>query len=126
MHNHRNLVVWQQSMDLAEAVYDETKSFPQTEWFGLMTQMRRASVSIVSNIAEGSSRQTAADFRRFIDISLGSASELDTQLELAKRVGLSIPERIEELVSQVSGIRAMLVGLSRSLHDQSVDPSNHT
>ncbi len=118
MHNHRNLVVWQKSMDLAQAVYDQTESFPQLERYGLVTQMRRASVSIASNIAEGASRRTAADFRRFIDICLGSASDLDTQLELARRIGLTIPERVEELQSEISAIRAMLIGLSRSLQDQ--------
>ncbi|MEZ5175300.1 MAG: four helix bundle protein [Acidimicrobiia bacterium] len=118
MHNHRRLTVWQRSMDLAQSIYGESESFPRSERFGLAGQMRRASVSVVSNIAEGASRRTAADFRRFIDISLGSASELDTQLELAKWIGLSSSERADSLMAQVSEIRAMLVGLRRSLHDQ--------
>lgn len=86
-HDYEKLIVWQKSMDLVVLTYRFTSYFPQEEQFGLISQMRRASVSIPSNIAEGCRRSTKKDINRFLSIALGSASELDTQLKLAKRLG---------------------------------------
>ena len=85
MAHFRELTVWQKSMDLVIAVYTLSDTFPKTEQFGLSSQMRRASVSIPSNIAEGS-RRGGKDVTQFLRIAFGSASELETQLEIAKRL----------------------------------------
>jgi len=86
MHNFRNLQVWEKGVELTKSVYQLTKSFPEDEKFGLITQMRRCAVSIPSNIAEGSARNTEKDFSRFLSISLGSCFELETQLLIADQL----------------------------------------
>lgn len=90
MH-YRELTVWNKSIDLVEKIYVLTKSFPKDEVFGLAPQMRRAAISIPSNIAEGS-RRKSADQKQFLRISFGSASELETQLLIAGRLGYGSPE----------------------------------
>ena len=82
----QDLTVWQRAMELTEAVYNLTKTFPKDEICGLTSQLRRASVSIPSNIAEGRARATDRDFRQFLNIALGSTYEVQTQLLLAKRL----------------------------------------
>ncbi|XOV66723.1 MAG: four helix bundle protein [Fluviicola sp.] len=86
MKNFRSLSFWSLSKEFAVEIYRATKSFPPTEQFGLTSQMRRSAVSIPSNIAEGTSRKTNKDLSRFLDISIGSAHELETQLEIAKEI----------------------------------------
>jgi four helix bundle protein len=83
----RDLDVWRLSLDLAEAVYQCTASFPKSELFGLTAQMRRAAVSVPSNIAEGRARSSTKEFLQFLSIALGSLAELETQFELAVRLG---------------------------------------
>ena len=87
MASHKELKVWQESMDLVVSVYQEVSSFPKDEMYGLTSQIKRAVVSIPSNIAEGAGRQSRAEFIRFLYIALGSASELETQIEIAFRLG---------------------------------------
>ncbi|MBI5816918.1 MAG: four helix bundle protein [Candidatus Yonathbacteria bacterium] len=87
VHSYEKLTVWQKAMDLVEAVYKETIVFPESEKYGLVSQMRRAAVSIPSNIAEGSRRSTKKDFRHFLIIAFGSGSELETQIRIAVRIG---------------------------------------
>ena len=82
----QDLTVWQRAMELTEVVYNLTKTFPKDEIYGLTSQLRRASVSIASNIAEGRGRATDRDFRQFLNIALGSTYEVQTQLLLAKRL----------------------------------------
>ena len=84
--SYKDLVVWQKAIDLTVAVYQLTKQFPKEELFGLVSQMRRASVSIASNIAEGEGRKSKKEFAHFLGISLGSKAELETQLLLCERV----------------------------------------
>ena len=86
-NGHKDLIVWQKSLDLADAVYVLTRSFPKEEIYGLISQMRRCAVSIPSNIAEGSGRKTKKEFVRFLAIAYGSALELETQLLLSQRFG---------------------------------------
>lgn len=86
-HDYEKLIVWKKSMDLVVLTYRFTKYFPNEERFGLTSQIRRASVSIPSNIAEGCRRSTKKDCCHFLIIALGSASELDTQFKLSKRLG---------------------------------------
>ena len=106
-------------MELAVACYDITKAFPQAEQFGLASQMRRAAVSVASNIAEGAARTSSKEFVQFLYISLGSASELDTQIEIARKIGLGNTPDIESLQLKVNGISRMLQGLIRSVKTRS-------
>lgn len=86
MHRYKDLKVWQKAMDLVVIVYTIVSKFPPNEQYGLSSQMKRAAVSIVSNIAEGSKRQTKKDFKYFLSMSFGSGAELETQLEIARRL----------------------------------------
>lgn len=87
MHRYEDLRFWQLSKTFAIKIYKETRIFPESEKFGLTSQIRRAAVSIPSNIAEGSSRSSSRDFARFLKIAMGSAYELETQLEIAFEIG---------------------------------------
>ena len=115
MHNFRQLAVWHRSLSVTEDVYNATHDFPRSERFGIVSQMRRSAVSIASNIAEGSSRSTNKDFRRFLDIARGSASELETQVILAHRLGMMSENAAADLTAQIDEVRAMLIGFSSSL-----------
>jgi four helix bundle protein len=86
MNGYRDLIVWQKSMDLVIVVYELTEKFPKSEIYGLTSQIRRCTVSMPSNIAEGSRRRTQKDFRQFLIIAYSSGSELETQIEIAKRL----------------------------------------
>ncbi|WP_263416123.1 four helix bundle protein [Terriglobus albidus] len=107
----RELLVWQKSMQLAESVYRNTDGFPPREIYGLAAQMRRAAVSIPSNLAEGSNRGTRKDYRQFVTIARGSANELQTQIELAQRIGLLASKAGEELQMQTLEVSRMLHNL---------------
>ena len=99
---HEGLDVWRDAMDLVEAVYHLSSEFPDCERFGLTSQMRRAAVSIPSNIAEGAARKSRADYVRFLAIARGSLSELDTQLQIAYRLGFAAPaEDTDALVDRL-------------------------
>ena len=86
---HERLDVWQDAMTLVEAIYRLTATFPDNERFGLVTQMRRACISIPSNIAEGAARRSTLDYVRFLSIARGSLAELDTQIQIATRLGFA-------------------------------------
>ncbi len=86
-HNFRELQIWQESVENATITYTITKKFPKEELFGIVSQMRRASVSIASNIAEGSGRGTDAQFSHFLDLAIGSSFELETQIIISKNLG---------------------------------------
>ncbi len=101
MHNFKKSKVWEKCMDLAVSIYEQTKVFPDDERFGLTAQMRRAAVSIPSNIAEGSNRNTDKDFSRFLSISLGSSAELETQLLLSKRLNFLGEEYFNLMLSEL-------------------------
>ncbi len=88
MHRYKELDVWKKSMELSYIIYELTKEFPSEEKFGLTSQMRRCSVSIASNIAEGAGRNTNGEFRQFLGIAQGSTFELETQTLLSQRMGL--------------------------------------
>lgn len=114
MHDFVKLEVWGEARHLARKIYKITAGFPETERFGLSSQMQRAAVSIPSNIAEGAARGTPADFRRYLRIAAGSASELQTQLYICGDVGLIGSEVALELGAATNRIRNMLFGLERS------------
>lgn len=86
IQSYRDLIVWQRAMDLVVALYELTKKFPKTEVYGLTAQMRRSVVSIPSNIAEGRMRGSRKDFRQFLIVAYSSGAELETQIEIAKRL----------------------------------------
>lgn len=126
MKNHKDLEVWKEAVELAVICHDATKRFPRGEQFELASQMRRAAISIASNIAEGAARASSKEFAQFLYISLGSASELDTQIEIARKVGLGEAPVLEKLQSRVNKISRMLQGLIRSVKKRSQSPTpNH-
>ena len=108
------LRVWRQAVDFAGLIYRLTKLFPRDEIFGLTSQLRRASVSIAANIAEGSSRSSGKDRARFFEIAYGSLNEVVTILHIAAEQGLVDGERLHHLKSDASDICKMLSGLKRS------------
>jgi len=113
--NYRELLVWQEGIRLAKAVYKLTEKFPRQETYALADQIRRAVVSVPSNIAEGQARKAPADFRRFLHISLGSLAEVDTQLVLAHEFGNLSKEDINILDEKIQGLRKKLYALINSL-----------
>src|SRR5437762_3143838 len=115
MQDFRNLVVWQTSRRLANSVYKHTASFPSGEMFGLVAQMRRASVSICANIAEGCGRRGDLEFRRFLLVAMGSACELECELVIAGDLAFLTPNRREEALTDVREVKKMLVGLIGTL-----------
>jgi four helix bundle protein len=98
-HNFRELLVWQKSMELTTQVYELSKQFPKTEQYGLTSQIRRCAVSIPSNIAEGAGRDTKPQFAHFLAIAQGSAFELETQLLLTERLGLTQNSDIQNTIT---------------------------
>ncbi|MEP0546078.1 MAG: four helix bundle protein [Rhodothermales bacterium] len=111
MQDYRRLRVWQHAHQLVLDVYGATASFPKAERYGLVSQIRRAAVSVPSNIAEGCGRQSGPDLARFFQIALGSANEVDDQLLLARDLGLLKPERYEPLCVAAASTRRMLIAL---------------
>lgn len=112
---HKRLIAWQKSMDLVVAIYDVTRTFPKEETYGLVSQLRRAAVSVPSNIAEGAADRTTDQFRNFLSTAIGSLNEINTQLELALRVGYLTEERYDLVQSSVDECLAVTYGLKRSL-----------
>ncbi len=107
--------MWKQAIDLTTLVYEFTASFPRQEIYGLSSQMRRAAVSIASNIAEGSARGTRRDFRQFVKQAQGSNAELQTQILIAKRLGYGDGRKPDDIEASCTQIGRMLAGLSNYL-----------
>lgn len=101
MHNFKDLIIWQRSMELAKVVYEITANFPPNEKYGLTSQINRAVVSVPSNIAEGAGRSSDKEFAQFLSIALGSAFELETQLILANSFGLIGTSALDSLLKQL-------------------------
>ena len=118
MDGYRDLLAWKKSYELTKEVYAATRSFPVNERYGLVSQMRRATLSIPSNIAAGYGRDSPRDHNRFVQIALGSACELQTQTMLAKDVGLLPVASFEELWGRIEEVLKLLYGLSRYLGKQ--------
>ncbi len=115
MKTHKDLEVWRESMELVTSIYQVTKTLPDDEKFGLISQLRRSSVSIPSNIAEGAVRSSQKDFIKFLYYALGSASELDTQLLITKNLQLIADETYIQITVRLESISKMLIGLIRSI-----------
>ena len=113
INDYRDLQVWQQAMTLCEKVYAHLRKFPPEERFGLCDQLRRAVVSVPSNIAEGNGRDSRSKYARFLSIARGSTCEAQTQLELGERLGYApVPDDIKQLLDNVS---RMLLAMIRKL-----------
>ena len=112
--NHKNLDVWIKSMDLVETIYKLTQTFPDAEKFGLTSQMRRAAVSIPSNIAEGAARKGDKELIHFLHIALGSLSELETQYLIAVR--LAFMEKEDAVQEQMIDVKKLLLGFRNYLN----------
>ena len=120
MGPYKNLILWQKAMVLAKDVYDVTSRYPQSEVFGLVSQMRRCAVSIPSNIAEGYGRATNRDLLHLLHISLGSSNELETQLILSQQLSFLNEENAEMLLQLNAQINKMLSSL---IYSRSGTPS---
>src|SRR4051812_48549433 len=116
--NYKDLVVWQKGISLAKAIYRLTSRFPSEEKFGLVAQMRRAAVSIPSNIAEGQARHTTGEFIQFISHAEGLTAELETQLILSVELGFADANRVKSIFVLLDDIRRMLNGLRRKLQEK--------
>jgi four helix bundle protein len=114
IRNYRDLIAWQKAMNLAKQAYQATLKFPNEERFGLTSQMRRAAVSVPSNIAEGFGRARKPEFRRFLEIARGSLFEFQTQAKLARRLGLLAGPGLTNLRDAAQELEAILNGLVRS------------
>ena len=115
MFNFEKLDVWQKAIEFADLTYSLTRAFPQDERFGLTNQMRRAAVSVSSNIAEGSSRVSRTDFARFVEIATGSLFEVVSQATISLRQGFLSQEQYRQVYAAAEQQGKMLSGLRRSL-----------
>ena len=113
--SYRDLEVWKLSIDFVKKVYQITHNFPDSEKFGLINQIRRAAVSITSNIAEGQGRNSTKEFKQFLAISLGSLAELETQLIIAKEIEYLTQNGLDALLSPLDRISKMIKGLSKGI-----------
>jgi four helix bundle protein len=115
---HLDLDVWKQSIILVTEIYEITKGFPKDELFGLTSQIRRSAISVPSNISEGSARNQSKEFIRFLQISQGSLSELETQLIISRELGYCSSERFIEVNGNLHKIRAQISGLIQFLRNR--------
>ena len=122
--NYRDLLVWQKGISLTKAIYKLTAEFPSEEKFSLISQMRRAAVSVPSNIAEGQARHTSGEFVLFISHAEGSLAELDTQLTLAVELGFLSSDQSKSCAASIDELRRMLNGLRRVISGQKPSAQN--
>ncbi len=115
IRSHKDLRVWQKGMDLVEGVYHLTETLPPTEQWGLIAQMRRAAISVPSNIAEGYGRRTTGEYRRHLAIGHGSLLELETQAILCRRLGFLDQAKSEALLTDIQDVSKMLSSLISKL-----------
>ncbi|MGD0515985.1 MAG: four helix bundle protein [Thermoguttaceae bacterium] len=119
IRDYRDLIVWQKAIDLVEAVYQATTAFPREEVYGLTFQVRRAAVSVPSNIAEGHGRTSTRDFLNFLSIAHGSLKEVETQLVIAERLKYMNQRVKESLLERSTEVGRLISGLSNSLKRKS-------
>ncbi len=115
LKNYQELIAWQKAMDLVEDVYKGSRDFPREEVYALTSQIRKAAVSIPSNIAEGQGRRTTADFLRHLSIAYGSLREVETQILIARRLKYIAQARLEEIMNRAGEVGRLLNGLMASL-----------
>ena len=112
---HKKLIAWRKSMDLVEKIYELTKNFPREEIYGLSSQLRRAAVSVPSNIAEGAADRSQVQFRNYLSVAIGSLNEMATQLEIAFRIGYLNETAFGNTETLVDECLAVTYGLRKSL-----------
>jgi four helix bundle protein len=122
LRNYKELKVWQKSYQLCLEIYKATKTFPKNEGFGLTSQMRRAALSIPSNIAEGYGRKTTPEYLRSLYIAYGSTCELETQILLSGDLGYLNTESLPELQRDIGEVERMLKSLIKSLENKHLNP----
>lgn len=118
VRNYRDLTVWQRAMELVKEVYFVTGEFPSSEKFGLVSQLRRAAVSMPSNVAEGQGRRSRGEFIQFLGHARGSSFEVETQLLIAAQLGFLSDERSNELQQRVDEVARLMNGLMKSLQSK--------
>jgi four helix bundle protein len=124
LKNYRDLKVWQRSYRLCLEIYKITKRFPNEERYGLASQIRRAAVSVPSNIAEGYGRKTTPEYIRFLYIAYGSICEMETQILLSGDLGYIETGKLETLQEGIGEVERMLKALTKSLERKALDPLN--
>jgi four helix bundle protein len=115
---HKKLLVWQEAMELVVQAYELTRVFPREEEFGLKSQLRRAAVSVVSNIAEGLARKSKNDKLHFLNMSQASLSEIDTQIEISLRLHYIVFAAFDKIQSRLIRVQKLLSGLSRNIRQR--------
>lgn len=115
--SYNELTVWQKAMDMVVEVYQLTREFPHEEQFAMTNQLRRAAVSVPSNIAEGHGRDSKKEFSKFLRIANGSAQEVSTQMTIALRLGYLTTEQFDHCEDLIREVRRMLFSLRKSLND---------
>lgn len=115
MKTHKDLDVWKKAIDLVASIYKITSSFPKEALYGLTSQIRRAAVSIPSNIAEGAARNQYKEFIQFLYIALASGAEIETQLIISKMLGFIADEKSQELINELNSISRMIQGLIKQI-----------
>lgn len=114
--SYRDLLAWQKALELVEQIYSCTRTFPHEEQFGLVSQLRRAAVSVPSNIAEGKGRSTDRDFRLFLHHARGSLCEIETQLTIAEHLGYLSEATAKELIDRAGEVARIVNGLIRTIN----------
>ena len=117
MHNIKELKIWNKAMELTVEIYKATEKFPKEETYGLTSQIRRAAVSIPSNISEGAGRNSKNEFRHFLSIANGSSYELQSQLVISNRLNLITDETTEILLTKIEEIQKMNYSFQKSLNN---------
>lgn len=125
MNRYKNLEIWKRSMKMAVEVYIITENYPDSEKYGLVSQLRRASVSVSSNIAEGAGRGSNKDFKRFLDIAYGSLYEIETQIMISDHLHYIDSKKREELCDEVNQIQKMIYSFSKKLESQDSGLKTH-
>ena len=115
LRDYTELIAWQRAMDFVEAVYQVSRTFPKDELFGLTSQVRRAAVSMPSNIAEGQSRRSTKEFLQFLSVARGSLSEVETQLVISKRLNYLSSDQLSDLQHKSSELGRLINGLSNAI-----------
>ena len=115
MHDYKKLKIWEESVKLAIEIYASTSQFPKDEMYGLTSQLRRAGVSVASNIAEGSKRSTKKDFKSFLAIAHGSGAEIETQLYISKEIGYLTEDTYVRLSTKCNEIMKMIAAFIKTL-----------
>ncbi|MBI5055518.1 MAG: four helix bundle protein [Nitrospirae bacterium] len=123
IQSFRDLTIWQDAIKLVKVIYETTKTFPSAETYGLTSQIRRAAVSVPSNIAEGHIRNHRAEFKQFLFIALGSLAELETQMIIASELGYMDEESKEKIIERITVIGRQIRSLVSKLNPNPQSPT---